>query len=339
MDGTVHRVYVDRQERLVHASHHGGSWSREVLDARKSSIGGRSIAVDALGRLHATYVVESASAPTGTPWVVVHGVLDSLGWTVTELLPGDGRGVLAIGPEGNPRVLFATDWTLDESGTQHTEVDRLRFATFDGDTWSVEDTGLRGEASSLGHAASLVIDDGGHAHALVGRGWYRQFYATNASGTWQEETLPFEPSGGSLGFDSAGLMHVVANPFEGGVAPGLRHAWHDGSAWNTEEIPVPGNTGSSCGSPVVLMGEAGQVSVLYLLFPDAYTSEWPSLHLALRDVQGWSTRAIAKRFVSSAEFAAAVGPDGALHAVSAGRDRRRVLYIRASVHSPPMPVR
>jgi hypothetical protein len=131
------------------------------------------------------------------------------------------------------------------------------------------------------------------------------------TGAWEQRT--FSSTGAPrllLDFDGGGAPHALVTH---AIEPGTQHLWHDGAAWQEEEVPLPGldptqlwNTWprvvgfgvTAAGAPVVLLQRGYQFSETY--------------GVLTRTETGWSERPIHIRpeFFWFDLGAFAVAPDG-----------------------------
>jgi hypothetical protein len=189
-DGTVHRLYIGAGGRLLHGWTVKGEWWTEVLDDRKSLIGPGPAVVDSLGRVHTAYYLSGEDVPGWTGTVIVHGIRTDSGWVVTPVAGNYGISglALAIGPDDRPRI----GWMGWDPGADGAWPGDFLVATPDGDGWTVEATGLKGDPRGL------QFDPAGHAHCLLYTGSSADgytHYATDASGSWADVPLPESPCG------------------------------------------------------------------------------------------------------------------------------------------------
>ena len=294
-DGTPHLLYPSPDDSMRHAWIDSGRWRDELVDPRLVGTGPLSIATDAAGRPHIVFT----SLLEG---MLVHGVRNSEGWTMTGLAPSTGLGSVAMGPGDHPVVVH--------QGAQGS----LEVLTFDGTDWTSQDTGLDGPST---HSVDLVVDSTGDCHTLFHRSG-SLLYATNSAGTWLEVAISVSPYVlGSLVLDAEGRPHAAVS--NAGTAPNgtVLHLWNDGSGWQSEQVlpadePFPTRYVRGLG-----IDDAGH---LFIAHTDArYVRGEVVVHIRLAHHDGTGWRRVPSGTAVRAELGSfALGADGALHFACAG---------------------
>lgn len=145
---------------------------------------------------------------------------------------------LAVSPSNQPALSYMYQYDLTNRV--------LRFAAYDGASWSITD--VDGPAESVGYASSLAFaPDGQPAISYYSVSSQALKYAKFNGSAWVRETVDDSSMTNglysSLAFDASGRP-VIAY-YDGGNGD-LRCAMYDGFAWNIHVVDTAGDVGSYC---------------------------------------------------------------------------------------------
>lgn len=287
---------VDSNWDVRYAYRDQTGWHVQVVDETPESSGGdTSLAVDAGGRPHVSYIgrgyddydVEYATNP-GSGWVqeTVDANVDGYG----------GHTSLALDGAGRPRVSYYDARWGD-----------VNYADRDSGDWEVETVD---PAASDGYT-SLAVDAGGAAHVLYFHtGSYLLEHAVQTGGEWQVETVDTGRAvgeGSSLKLDGQQAPHISSvdlaqNEIRYAVRGGGRQA--DG-AWTAETVADAGD-GSYDTSLAVDGGGVVHVGYYY----EIPLSSAQQLEYAYRDASGWHVEQLYSMSLYGGSLSLALAPDG-----------------------------
>jgi hypothetical protein len=192
-------------------------WTFEVVDDGHNinSIGNRSLAIDAAGRLHATYAGEHLyyAYHNGTSWQ-------------SSIVDPDGASCpsMALDSAGQPRIAY-----YNQANSS------LDYARYDGSAW-VTETVLQLPQYAL--CPSLALDAGDVPHVSVcpaHDGWhcYSLWYAWQEGAGWSVQVV--REGSESMGGQTALALNTAGQPriaFKYNYSPtGLVYAAYESSAW------------------------------------------------------------------------------------------------------------
>lgn len=243
-DDRSHICYGNAVGReVVYASVNEGSWDIEVVDDEEVNYPGSNptLDIDADDRLHLSY--------RGTDNAVRYARQTDNVWERETVAVNDGFGwapSLALGPEGNPNIVYfdsetdnltvarydSGDWifeiyddpddegedpvlAVDDENRLHVTYSEwigseLRYAHFDGDQWHVE---VIEDIGTLSHESSLALDADGTPHVA-----YRDSENNDLHYAWRSEdgwvTMLVDTGGSvkvepSIAIDSNGRPHIA----------------------------------------------------------------------------------------------------------------------------------
>lgn len=190
-------------------------WTHEQITLGRW-IGGKSLAFDAGGRVHAVF------SDHYQPATVKYLHQTATGWQSSELT-GEGR---------------APSLALDEAGRPH-----VVYAAYNGEWFSLiyaalGDTGWEDELVPVGYnhnggSNTLLLDDDGFAHVISLNAGDSLQYATNRSGAWATQLVALnDPMGlrNALALDPADKPYLL---YYRPMTQQLRWATRSGDAWTT----------------------------------------------------------------------------------------------------------
>ncbi len=196
---------------LQYASYDGAAWQIETVDSGDGVGNYTSLALDAAGWPHLSYVQYSF----GGVGNLRYAHRDAQGWHIEQLgTTGDGRGTsLALDAAGRPHISYqeaaaGAGW--------------LNYTYFDGQSWQVER--IDGDWSGdTGENSSLKLDAADHPHvSYMGKNVDLK-YAYHDGTAWQIETPDSVGNVGlysSLALDNLGQPHIAY-----GGSGGLKYAY------------------------------------------------------------------------------------------------------------------
>ncbi len=277
-------------------------WSITTVDADGDTGHGSSIAVDASGAVHISYVDDTAHAlrfasrdPGGT-WTT--STVDS---TKTITANGTGRTSLTVDASGGVHVSY--DYTLSSGGLGYV------FRAAPGASWTTS------PVDSLGGDSSIAVDTSGGAHIayIYFSGWYLRYAYKSASGTWTTDDLKAVyyryPS---LALDKSGGVHVAYNDDSTLMYTSLG----PNGSWTTSTV----DSLSTSFAPKMglAVDSLGGVHISY-----SHTEDTDGLRYAHRDPAGaWTTTTIdsSPDFYTGFASSLAVDPQRGVHVTYAQLD-------------------
>ena len=225
--GNAHIVYNEnRADRLFYINNVGNIWNSRQLIHTTSDVGDTavSIGVEPSGIVHVAY-----DSGMGGNDVFTYATNTSGSWSSTVVRTTSRWYSLSLyqNRSGMPGVAYYYDY----SG--------LNFAVKDSSGWTHVNVDSSGSITRFtGRFPDLVIDSNDHGHIV-----YYDFnsnslrYASNASGTWQYETLV---SGGSPFGNIA--KDQYDNVYIGYLLGGqIRLCWKDGGSWERVNVTPAGS--------------------------------------------------------------------------------------------------
>ncbi len=254
--GTPHIAYKDSTRQMRYGYRDAGGWQledlyHEILLRYRAS---PSLALDAVGEPHIAYIEREHiryAYRDGAIWTneeVTGSFMDN--WSARSPIAFDGSGTLHVGA-----------WRYNTSAV---------YFTRGASSWTYE--ALNG---AIGWSPWLVLDGNDAAHFFYhGAGL---LYATNATGSWVEETV--DPQGDNaaddLVLDSDGRPHVVYTTsqlvtFEPPwlYDAQLWYSWRDGGGWQKALIHAVTGADNWSMLPRLEIDDAG---ILHLLYHDPAT--------------------------------------------------------------------
>ncbi len=196
-----------------------------------------SLALDALGRPHVTYV-----GPDGFSYAYYDGT----NWQIEIVDPGLFMGwisSLVLDPAGYPHVSY-TD--RDQGLT--------RYAAYDGAAWTlqtIEDDGPGGG----GAISSLVLDSMSRPHVLYSTRPYLLAYARYDGTAWVTETVT---SGAVPGSSRSLVLDALERPHIVSRGQGLFYSYYDGTEWISQTVDP-----SACSYASLALDTAGRPHISY----------------------------------------------------------------------------
>lgn len=249
-NGTAHIAFYDSASgRLQYARPSGSTWVVETIDARG---GGPSIAVDAAGDVHASYV-DPLYIALDAAVKYARRIEGTWGTEVAQRSPDRGGATsLAIDRAGNPHIAYSL-----AGGVGY-----LRKAA---GAWTAEFLG-GGQSPSLRLDADDVPSVAYYATASPGQ----LVYARRSEGTWRPEVVDSGDAGraAALALDGSGAAQITyeyVGSISGNSTLGLRHAQRIGGGWVISTVDGSGRVSSSSlaltadGTPRVAYTVAGAV--------------------------------------------------------------------------------
>jgi hypothetical protein len=242
-----------------HDRHSGGVWNR-VSGPFCRQVDSRS---DPAGGLHATYQLLARCTQPGTTCQFVHGIGYSFysgsEWTHggVDVLPpelGDGKGRL-----DHPALV------VDSAGTVHIVYLRTNpgaraqivVASGRGTSWStvVIDT-VGGDTWQWDRAAAIAVDRNDALHIVFFDAPNTVKYATNASGSWQNEVAAPNAFRPAIAVDPNDTVHLLYWTRSDGV---LTYARRSGGQWITSAIDAISGEGVND----IVVDTAGRIHIAY----------------------------------------------------------------------------
>jgi hypothetical protein len=194
-DGSPRLLYFDYPLAEVQtAVHTGEGWQISGLQAPDTYAAGYSIALDAAGVVHISFVDDDLgliySSHPGSVWLPIS--VDA----TTAHEPGEWQSALLL-DEARDRVLIAYFHSVEQI---------LKLATREGDAWSLEEVDTETRA---GMVPLMALDGEGNPHILY-NAWKARKYAWREGDTWQvEEIFGTELTKSRFVLDSQDRTHLV----------------------------------------------------------------------------------------------------------------------------------
>jgi hypothetical protein len=221
-DGTMHMMYIgfgNGQTALRHVAEDRPTLADTVSP---SGLGSLAIAPDGTPVAFVGARAGTVQAPNAVGILLVADGKN--GWHIDPQPISDDGGVVnasAIDPQGHAHVAFGDGGLFyvsdDGSGWTRTQV---------GDAMQVDVFDLQLDAHGNAHVWFNAIDP---ITSQPANFWSTN--AGNASGSWKTTLVPATDV--SPAIDSQGRPHVVT-----GGAGGVSHLWYDGTAWQTQTLPI-----------------------------------------------------------------------------------------------------
>lgn len=259
---------------LEYAHHDGTTWHVVTVDAQPGSGAYSSLDLDAAGRPAISYCMARGWAASCGELRYAH--LDGSAWLTetVDVAGGVGRvSQLALDSASHPHIAYNRTWPYGQAG--------LKYAHFDGSTWQVEqittgwllgwqDFSLALDSTDLPHISSIDST----CSCLR--------YAHFDEAQWFSTTVDFVGENGRnppLALDPADHPHIV---YQYDFTGFLRHAWDDGTGWQTETLPL-----ADLGwTPSLAIDSAGQMHLIY------YSWSNNDLLYARHDGSTWSSEVV-----------------------------------------------
>ncbi len=147
-------------------------------------------------------------------------------WHVELVEPDVGAGSLALDSSDHPHIVYFDG-----------NVDRMKYAYFDGDTWHFE---IPDDSSVNGVFEVLAIDSSDHLHVAYQDDTNRSLrYAHHDDSGWQTELVTdsgwYDGNWIAMALDSAERPYITH--FDSGMyGMDLLYAYHDGSSWQFDAV-------------------------------------------------------------------------------------------------------
>ncbi len=201
------------------AEESGGSWHIEVVDSGGDVTEYTSLALDASGYPHITYV-------HAANYDLRYAYRDASGWHIQTVDNGERAGLfssLALDQSGYPHISY-------HEQANHT----LKYAYQDGAGWHIQTVDSERYA---GYYTSLALDGNGYPHiAYLDLSNWDLRYAYRDTYGWHIQTVDSEGDVGgwpSLALDKSGYPHIS---YYDGTNKSLKYARRDGAGWYVQTV-------------------------------------------------------------------------------------------------------
>jgi hypothetical protein len=208
---------------------------------------------------------------------------------------------LVIDTAGVPTVVYGGNHLYD--------------SVWSGSQWTLATIDSRPRA---GTAASVASDALGKLHVVYQKevdgspGNWKTYYATDASGSWTTEELPFSAKSPWVAVDGSGQPHLVYFS-----ATGLAYATRTAGGWQTTEIDslVPMLSSSDLLIRAdIAVDSSNQVHITYVGYPSGYKTTGDTvLKHAYSTASGWVIETIDPRYGMSTDVSMAIDGSGFTH--------------------------
>jgi hypothetical protein len=311
-------VYYDATNRGVrYADRDSSAWVCQTVENASYGATFASMAVDATGKAHVTYLsdtaVRYAKQTTPTSWSLV---------TVDTREFVGSYPSIAVDNNGYVHVSYlCVRPSYGNTGQD------LKYATNASGTWQTETV----ETNYL-NSHSIAVDATGKVHIAYIRSNEGLKYATGNLGSWNKELIHSYANneGGfcSIGIDSAGKVHI-GYFFAKSSECNLEYAVGNLGSWDKERIESKPGTNSSVGWSSSLMIEAPEdyVWIVYGYY------NWDSSTYAIKMAEGrygsWSTYDIYSGSLDYGSLDATLDDDGKTHVsfIDTAGYPKRLMYI------------
>lgn len=231
--GNPHISYYDRtNSALKYAKLVDGDWEIETVDSEDDVGRYTSIALDAFDNPHISYYDATNRDLKYAGWIHEEWVIETLDSY------GEVGGYSSIAVDTNNCVHISY---YDGTMNQFTYRDSLKYAFWDGSSWSIETVDA---AADIGRFTSIVIDSNNFPHiSYIDYGEDTLRYTRWTGSEWDiqeisqvnhlNENLYDYGSGTSLALDSNDNPHIV---FIDGINNGLKYARWDGESWLIKDV-------------------------------------------------------------------------------------------------------
>ena len=225
---------------LAHSFFDGISWIKETVDDVGTTGWQSSIAVDSSDNIHISY-----HNVTGED--LKYAYFDGATWTKTTVDSAGLTGMstsIALDSNGHPHIAYLYLHPVPEGmGTRYDG--RLKYATYNGSSWSVTTVDSTG---STGFDPSIAIDSSdqpriSYQYMTTDGSVANLKYASYNGATWSTQIVDSNGRVGSytsLAFDSNDYPHISYHASENFT---LKHAFNDGSGWAIETVDTDSMTG------------------------------------------------------------------------------------------------
>lgn len=191
----------------------------------------------------------------------------------------------------------------------------MKVLRFTEDGWTSEETGI--PRDDRGFQDSFAVDADGQLHVLFERDW-ELLYATDASGSWQEEAIAETPFLlASLAITPDGRPHAVVSNASTRPEDRLFHLWEDESGWQSEDMLLANDPPRSRFMGGLASDGAGHLFVGFSDFRFRNGDPYPRFGLAYFDGERWR-EVTAPRREAGVVTSAASAPDGTVHCATGG---------------------
>ncbi len=282
---------------LKYAWADGSAWQSVLVDADGDAGDGASLALDAEGRPHISYITQYPDRAD-----LKHAYYNGAAWRIETVHPdiGSSGGLvtsLALDSAGRPHIAYYADQQSDVA---------LRYAYYDGSGWISTTVDTISPCSwSWSCWIRLAMDGNDHAHiAYQGSSAFIR-YAYNDGSAWttmdvgdKEDWSEF-----SLALDSTGRPHIVYQ-----YEDELLYASYDGSQWSSTEV-----TDAQAAVVSLAIDSADRPRIAYVTNP-------PNTYLALLTYIAFDgTRWLSETLASESTLSLAEGMQLALSLDSRGQ--------------------
>ena len=317
-NGVPHLAYQSPDHRPYHAVLVGNKFASERVENASDAGWDSALGVDGQGHVHLAYHAERMSPSYAQR--LVYAFSDGGPWQIEEVDDGGYATSLALDAEDRAHLLYT-----DGSGN-------LSYAIQEDVGWELHATGL---TANWFRTTSLALDADGHAHASYVRNGglfgVEAYYATDASGDW-EETLLGTHGGqlASLALDAGGKPWIALLTNEA-----VRLFHDDGMGFVEEPLldfasVLPGFTIGPDGVALAL-DAGGRPYVVATIFASS-GARGTELQLFLTDDgEGWVATLLGSKN-EGFDPVLAVGADGAVEGIwrSGGESSAKLSYFAAT---------
>ena len=243
-NGHPHIVFIEHaahdDHKVFHSYFDGSAWHQERLD--NAAAGSRidsSIAIDALGHIHVSYMEDRP----GSLNTLVYAYFDGEQWIRTPLFPGGFGSSMAVDGEGRPHIAHISNFG------------QLQYVTHTGTQWTTETIGSN--ALNFGRT-SIALTPSGNVHVSYSNQSLprKLFCVTNTSGIWTWSYVG-EGSEATLALDSSDNPHIA---YWSDSTQELKYARLTDSGWAVETLDA------SRGSPSLVLDSRDNPHIAYSWF-------------------------------------------------------------------------
>lgn len=235
--GDLHIGYYDATAHLLRyafRSHKGGQWYVLPLLGTAPAYEYCSLAVDAQGRPHLSFIWKNEG--------LAYAYFDGVKWHkfLVDNIRAAYYNSIQIDAQGHPHISYYQEYSGAPNSTRNetSTVLHLKYAFFDGQQWYVQTVDWR---TGSGKYNAMAVDANGVAHIAYERiGAGELLYAQGKLQHWQFGTV--DPGrqyrhtvgpGVSIALDRAGNPHIAYLDITSNV---VKYASWDGSKWNLQLV-------------------------------------------------------------------------------------------------------
>jgi len=226
IDGSGQRVIACGFDYLYLLHKNGSEWDLETVDPSPGTGLFASLRYDSQGYAHISYFDDANNHLKYARETVS-------GWDINTLdtTPSSGyHSSLRLDGSENPHIAY---------GNNSAATAGLYYAWFDGAAWQFETV----QDEHVAFSISLGFNGSGQSCIAYMDYYDRKLkYAVRDNGTWTIEILVSQDNcgyGAAMIMDTIGLPHILYD------CNGLRHAWYNGTQWQTESLNSVWSTGIS----------------------------------------------------------------------------------------------